>query len=391
MSIRYTNGKWIVDASVKIDGKLIRKRKQAAVQTEAGAWHEHDYLVSLLAAGEDANVDPDITFGAFIDTIVRKRVASTRASSKSQVRANHLALLRYVPAALPLKEIGQRHYDIAMAGFSDDGLAPTTIKKYSQVFLSLLRTEAVTMGYLPAPVVLRKWKFKAQRQYIEPLDDDDVRVLLDYAEGQMRAMILVTLETGVRAAELRALQWCDINWEQRTLLVRRTEHQRHFYPTKGSIERLVPLSEAAYSMLRHRMYADLHDGQLKSALIFPARTGMPYRASLLSRALRGVYQATGVGARMAPGYRPWHILRHTFATRLFRGGAEVPTIQRLLGHARIETTMEYLHVNEEDCKNAISLLPNLPSLTATVSRAPSPASERNAAVLQMPVERIAYR
>ena len=381
---------WVIDLAVRRDGKLLRKRKKASLQTEAGARAEHDQLEALLKAGRSLEVDPEICFGEFVARVIDHLRVITRPSSHRAIAANYSGLLRYVPASARLADVGQRHYDVCMRGLSADGLAPSTVQRYSHAFIRTLRF-AASWGYIPHELKIQRQRFRPNKRRTTALDQDESDVLLRMA-GPLRTMCLMALHTGLRVAELRGLHWQDIQWERKRVIVRRTEHEGHFYPTKGSSERPVPLSDTLLAALRHRMYGDLRqaDGALKTALIFPGRDGGPVDAVELSRTLRDVFRRAGIEARLATDYRPWHMLRHTFATVLYRRGVPVPTIQRLLGHSQISTTMEYLHVSEGDCIHAIAQLDHEEE-NGQVKTPPDATAERYAEILRLPVERVAYR
>ena len=387
MAVRWDKRRrcWVIDVRLTVGGKVVRKRQRAAIQTEKGAQLEHDQIAAFLRAGQSLEVDYTITFGDFTERVVAHLQAAARASTRKGIRVTHRGLLRYIPASTPLREVGQRHYDSVISGLAHDGLAPSTLQRYGHAFTRTLKL-ATAWGYLPATPHIERRRLTANKRRTDALDDDEVEVLLKVSWGLYRALVQVALHTGLRAAELRGLHWQDVQWEARRLVVRRTELDGVFYPTKGSVERAVPLSDTILQLLRHRMYADLQGGrELKTALVFPGRNGKPQDADQLSRNLRMHYRKAGIESRLSEGYRPWHMLRHTFATRLFRAGVPVPTIQRLLGHAQIRTTMEYLHVSEGDCIDAIGKLDDdRPAETP-------PPPQQHAQVFHLPVQRVAHR
>lgn len=156
-----------------------------------------------------------------------------------------------------------------------------------------------------------------------------------------RAILTVLIYQGLRRAELLGLQLRDIDVEGMTLLVRRG---------KGGRSRLLPLadqtSSAIQDWLEFRADGDDH-------ALFVTRGGNPMSPKDLNRMFRRTVERSGIrrdGVTL-------HTLRHTFATLLLKEGVDVRTLQRLLGHASIETTALYLHLETDDLRGALARHP----------------------------------
>jgi integrase/recombinase XerC/integrase/recombinase XerD len=148
---------------------------------------------------------------------------------------------------------------------------------------------------------------------LAPLAGEDALALRN------RALFELVYSAGLRAQEAVDLRLADVDFEQEAVVVR----------GKGAKERAVPLGEeAAY---RIRVYLEQGRPQLargaEDALFISAR-GRPLDTSTLRRLLPNPHQ-----------------LRHAFATHLLEGGADLRTIQELLGHSSLSTTQIYSHVD----------------------------------------------
>jgi site-specific recombinase XerD len=148
---------------------------------------------------------------------------------------------------------------------------------------------------------------------IEALDGDGALVLRN------RALVELVYSAGLRAQEAVDLALADVDFEQETVLVR----------GKGGKERSVPLGEEA----AHRLLVYLEAGRPRLArgavdALFLSVRGRPLDTSTLRRLLPNP-----------------HRLRHAFATHLLEGGADLRTIQELLGHSSLSTTQVYSHVD----------------------------------------------
>jgi site-specific recombinase XerD len=199
-------------------------------------------------------------------------------------------------------------------------LAPATIARRLAAIRSLLR---FTYGAAQVPdVPLGPTR---PRRLPDAPKQPEVDELLDAVEGDSplalrnRALLEVLYSCGLRSAEAVGLDLSDVDFERESVHVR----------GKGGKERAVPLGEEA----AHQLARYLRDGR-------PALAGGAVDAVFLSR--RGRRLDTSTVRRLL---RKPHRLRHAFATHLLEGGADLRTIQELLGHSSLSTTQIYSHVD----------------------------------------------
>jgi integrase/recombinase XerD len=121
---------------------------------------------------------------------------------------------------------------------------------------------------------------------------------------------------------------------------------------KGGRERLVPLNEAARNALQAHLdavAADEAEGRGVSPWLFPSSAGQHLTRQRFGQELKALALAAGIDpARVSP-----HVLRHAFASHLLERGADLRTVQQLLGHADISTTQIYTHVLEERLRRLV--------------------------------------
>ena len=153
-----------------------------------------------------------------------------------------------------------------------------------------------------------------------------------------RAMLEVLYGSGLRVSELASLKLAEINRDEGFLVCR----------GKGGKERIVPLGRSAcdavgryLAEVRPRLDPDGHREEL-----FLSRRGKPFTRQGLWKLLR--QHAAAAGLR-APEITP-HVLRHSFATHLLERGADLRSVQLMLGHSRITTTQIYTHVSREQLR-----------------------------------------
>ncbi len=117
------------------------------------------------------------------------------------------------------------------------------------------------------------------------------------------------------------------------------------YFGKGSKQRIVPLGRIAVNALR--IYLEQQRPTLVAAapdtpFVFVSRGGRGLTREMLWMLVKKYVKRRGVNTKVSP-----HTLRHSFATHLLTGGADLRTVQELLGHASIQTTQQYTHVDRE--------------------------------------------
>ncbi len=148
-----------------------------------------------------------------------------------------------------------------------------------------------------------------------------------------RAMLEVLYATGLRVSELIHLKPGDINLDEGYVVCR----------GKGGKERVVPVGGTAAACVRR--YCDEARPRLdkkSSEALFLTRRGEPFTRQGFWKMLAGHARHAGVSAEVSP-----HVLRHSFATHLLERGADLRSVQLMLGHSQITTTQIYTHVTRE--------------------------------------------
>ena len=219
-----------------------------------------------------------------------------------------------------------------------DGLAATTIARRIAALRSFYRHQVLVgaRGDNPAAELELPRRRRALPKTLSP---NEVERLIDAATGTTprslrdRALVELLYGAGLRVSEAVGLERAGIDLENR--LVRTIG--------KGSKERIVPLGREAVEALRRYLARGrpFLDKRHRPELVLNAQGGALTRAGAFL-ILRRLAEAAGLEAgRVHP-----HLLRHSFATHLLEGGADLRSVQEMLGHADLATTELYTHVSD---------------------------------------------
>ena len=158
-----------------------------------------------------------------------------------------------------------------------------------------------------------------------------------FSEKRTLAILHLLYASGIRVSELINLRIENVNLEERWLLAF----------GKGRKQRFVPINKEACSVLKD--YLELRRAHFAkkntSDEFFLNRDGKKMSRVIVWKDLAEIGRLSGITTKLHP-----HLLRHTFATHLLSGGADLRSLQEMLGHESLNTTQIYTHVNTQDLK-----------------------------------------
>jgi integrase/recombinase XerD len=239
-----------------------------------------------------------------------------------------------------------------MAGLSSQDMAPSTsARRLSALrqFFGFLHGEGFREDN-PCTTVDSPRQGRSLPKY---LSEDEVEALLSTAHAQpgtvglrTGALLEVLYATGLRVSELVGLPLTALGRDGQMMIVR----------GKGGKERMVPLSEPAtaaitdYLEVRESFLPKGHSSRQSDGWLFPSRA----REGHLTRARFGqILKELAVEAGLDPRRVSPHVLRHSFASHLLAHGADLRSLQQMLGHSDIATTQIYTHVLDERLKRLV--------------------------------------
>lgn len=272
--------------------------------------------------------DPIRTLFELVEAHGRQHAAGLRASSRAAYAKRWRTIYRAIQPITPFSIIDRTRVQQVVSDLAAAGLAPLTIRNLISTLTSVLDwaveaghlDKAPTSGLTLPPVI---------EIHRDTLSDADVSRMLDAAAAiSTDALLLVALAVlaGLRAGEVLAVQWSDIDLAAKTLRVR----NRGAFVTKNGKIRVIPIGERLHALLATQRQGDG----------FLVRPDLPARAHRSRWVFRKTYASILSAAGIDP--LPFHSLRRTFATRAVERGVPISKVRLWLGHFSILLTSAYV-------------------------------------------------
>jgi integrase len=231
----------------------------------------------------------------------------------------------------------------------DRGMAIKTVNNQLAVLSTLIK---YTTG------VKSKLRFKLDGMVgeIHAVATADVEKLLEACDDERYvAVILLASEAGLRAAEIRGLQWNDIKAEQITVRRSLDKMTNEAVAPKHNKTRTIPMSR--------RLAASLASLPRRGLWVIAEADGTFVTYDRMIDVVHAVYSR----AEVARPPKALHCLRHTFGTVMARK-VPLPVLQKLMGHSDIQTTLRYVDVNEDEKREAIAAVFGAPGAGVQATR-----------------------
>ena len=258
-----------------------------------------------------------------LEEIQRRHYSHRTAKTYVRIVGEFAQHFHSVPNRLGPEQI--RQYQAHL--FQVKKLAPATVSQYASAlrffFVKTLRRHFL-LEHIPYP--------KQPRRLPTVLSLEEVARLIESASNLYHRTLLMTLySTGMRRAELCRLRVNDIDSQRMMIRIQQG---------KGRRDRQVPLSPRLLETLRAywrwmKPRTFLFPGTVKGW-----RADVPITSNVVWLACREAAKVAGITKHLSP-----HTLRHSYASHLLEAGADLRTIQVLLGHSRLEHTLVYLHLS----------------------------------------------
>jgi integrase len=254
-----------------------------------------------------------------------------------------------------LSEITKKGVEQYVTRRKERGKKPATINRDLAV-LKALFNKAIEWGHASRNPVKGIRMLKENNKRTRYLELPEIQALLQRCDGPLRDIVTVALNSGMRREEILNLKWGEINLATREITIRES---------KGNRLRYVPINDTLAECFGNR------PKQVGNPHLFRDERGSPEKN--LRKRWEAAVREAGI-----QDFR-FHDLRHTFSSYLVMRGADLKTVQEILGHRTLEMTMRYAHLAESHKLEAVRRL----NLGTGPEKAPIPI--RNANYLQTAV------
>jgi integrase len=343
MAVRKIKKSWWVD----FRADYVRYRKRSPENTKAGAEAYEANLRQKLVRGEAVNkaVQPqqEQLFGHFAWRWFDEYVVSNNKPSEQRNKKHilHASLIPFF-GKMPVGAITVYNIEQYKAWVLQKGVLRKTVNNRLTVLSKCLATGYEWLELERTPPKIKWLKYPPPKT--DHLSPDECALLLSNAGGVINEMMLLALRTGMRQGEIKGLQWSSIEWQNQSITVRHSlnDYTKQLESPKSNRERHIPTDIDVYTMLFKR--------KKDTGYVFLDESKKPFSGKVLTHRLDALCKS--VGLRKIGR----HTLRHTFASHLAMKGVPLNTIQALLGHSTITTTMRYAHLAPSTLRTAIDML-----------------------------------
>lgn len=248
--------------------------------------------------------------------------------------------------AIPIRNVTYENLQTFAAALFDLGIAVTSRKRVLcgiKTFYKFLRSAGYTDNN-PAELLETPKLGRTLPEVLSIEEIDDIINAIDpnSAEAERNHAIIETLYgCGLRVSELINLEISRYSPDDEYIVVK----------GKGNKERMVPVSPVAVQCINNYLQGSRGDVTAKPGdenIIFLNRRGARLTRQMIFIMLRRLAEAAGIRKTISP-----HTLRHSFATHLLEGGANLRAIQQMLGHESITTTEIYIHIDTSRLRSEI--------------------------------------
>ena len=324
--------------------------------------------------GLTSTVTVDTWFYYWFDNIITDLSPNTRRNYKERYEKNVQPFI----GKLIISDVKPMHCKMVLNGMMENYAGSTIRQTYiamGTMFRAAVMNDVIKKHPMDGVRYTKPVKSMSDHRVLTV--DEQKRFLEAAKDSHNYYQYALILETGLRTGEMIGLTWDAVDLKRKTLTVNKTLEFRHKQqqwragpPKTASSYRTILLTGRACGLLRELWelrktqlmsedlaqvlsYTDRRTGQtasidLRDLVFINFRTGMPSKNSSYDTHLYKLCEKAGI----APFCM--HTLRHTYATRAIERGMQPKILQKLLGHASIQTTMDtYVHVTDDSMANAV--------------------------------------
>jgi integrase len=332
----------------------IRERKRAPVSSRSAAarWAEtRERLLfdRLIHPREDSPPKEVPTLREFAPRFIDSHARANR-QKPSGIAAKEMIIRVHLEPFLGDKKVDAiKTEDVQQLKYRLQTRAPKTVNNVLTVLNVLLKkaVEWEAIDRMPCAISLLRVS-KSSMSFYDFAEFERLVLAAEQLDATAALIVLLGADAGLRCGEMIALQWRDVDLDQRQVCIQRSDWNGHVTAPKGGRLRYVPLTTRLANALRNHRHLRGTNVLCQDNGHRLTRQMVQYRVLRASR--RAKLAQDGV-----------HILRHTFCSHLAMRGAPARAIQELAGHRDLGMTQRYMHLSTAALESAIRLLEQPPT------------------------------
>jgi len=307
-------------------GYFRKERRGIKTRDEATSEYLREKQAAMLAHKQGTLFTEKPTIGKLMDDWLEHKGKRVRESTLDDYRVQ-AARIREKFGKRKIDEIGPVEFQRFLDGIEGARKANKTLTALRNAYRYAMGLQLIYSD----PTVALKGRTQAKPS-IRYLEDAEIEKLLRaLTDKQFRVMVVLALTTGMRAGEIIALTWADIDphfiqvnksWRKGRLTLPKT--------AKGMRQVQIPSSTYEALLWWRTQRAEAGEDEL----VFSQANGKPWEASILTKRL------SRAGTRAGIGHVHFHVLRHTFAAHVLSSGQSPQYLQEMLGHATVSFTID---------------------------------------------------
>jgi integrase len=249
---------------------------------------------------------------------------------------------------IKLRDINIRHARAIENNMLELGKHPRTINKVMMVFKTVLN-DAVRSNHLLKNPIRGYPELKEPPRDLTYWSKEEIKIFLDFVkDNPLYELYVVTLNTGMRLGEVLGLMWDKVDFVNSQIIVSRSLGRSGLKnTTKSNKARFIPMNANVRASLEK-----LHKRRLNDSFVFTDEEGRHLDYNHVTERHFMVAQREAGLTKIIR----FHDLRHTFASHFMMNGGNLYTLQKLLGHSDIQTTMIYAHLDADFLRQSIELI-----------------------------------
>jgi integrase len=333
---------------IRINGNVI-KSKSFIRKSDASTW-KREMLSNRDKIGAFGSMaKPEMKFSEFSSMWLEKKVKvhnsfRTLENYNSDLKNHLLPSFRYTGIGF----VSSKQVTELISKMKQENLSNRTINKVVTLLKTILN-DAVKWDYLNKNPIHGFQELKVQERTDQFLSVLEIKRLLMVSHNSPINPILITaLNSGMRLGEILGLQFDMIDMERCHIHVARTLTRKGIKEeTKTSKKRIIPMNQTL-----KELFTELIRKQKSPIWVFTRENGEHFDVNHVSQR---EYKNALIKANISSRFR-FHDLRHTYASHFVMKGGDIFTLQKILGHSKIEMTQRYSHLSQGYLNNAVKII-----------------------------------